>query len=219
MKPCFSLLLLLPIMVAASAFAQTATDINLGSRLTSSETIPGSFILSWWGRPGMNYLIETNPDLESPWSAVPAYNPTGGGAILRLALNPSETQDRFFFRITEFDPGSLPANIDSDGDGRTDAQELADGTDPNDFYNGKAPVLEIVSGGSQHATPGSWLPDAIVIRATSSDGAPLRYAPLVFEIASGGGGVSITNTVSTPLTVISLRTDGDGLATIYWKIE
>jgi hypothetical protein len=56
--------------------AQTATEENLGSKLSvDSSTVPATYSFTWWGKKGMHYLAETSPDLaprlrRSSWHSV-----------------------------------------------------------------------------------------------------------------------------------------------------
>ncbi|MEY4488390.1 MAG: hypothetical protein RIQ79_898 [Verrucomicrobiota bacterium] len=112
----------LALALADGLQAQTATDANLGSTLSAdSSTIPPTYTFSWWGRSGFNYVIETNPDLLSPWVFLPNHNPSGADAA--LAVQFTTDSDRYFLRVTQFDPNDVPSSADSDGDGLPDKWE------------------------------------------------------------------------------------------------
>lgn len=116
-------LLGLALLLTATLHAQTATDTNLGSKLTvDSSTTPPTFTFSWWGKSGFNYLVETNPDLLSAWTFLPDFNPSGADDVLGVQFNTDA--DRYFVRAIQFDPDDVPPSMDSDGDGLPDKWEL-----------------------------------------------------------------------------------------------
>jgi hypothetical protein len=103
--------------------AQTATDTNLGSKLTvDSTTSPATYTFSWWGTTGCHYLVQHSSDLLLPWSFLPNYNPSGANAVLRVQF--TTDAKKYFFRTLQFDPNDVPASIDTDGDGLPDQWEL-----------------------------------------------------------------------------------------------
>ena len=67
---------------------------------------------------------------------------------------------------------------DSDFDGISNLQEYLVGTDYLDFYNGKEPIIEVVSGGGQSGTRGSILDEPALILISDGAGKPLAHAPL-----------------------------------------
>ena len=102
--------------------AQTATDTNLGSRLTvDSSTLPATYTFSWWGTTGYHYLVMSSPDLIT-WNFLPNFNPSGAGAVLSIQF--ATDAKKYFFRTLQFDPNDVPASIDTDGDGLPDKWEL-----------------------------------------------------------------------------------------------
>lgn len=108
--------------------AQTATDSNEGVRVTADATT-GAQVLTWWGRAGRSYFVQQSYDLIN-WTYVPVVH-TGGDAV--DGLNFACTDPRQFWRLryTDASTGGLSAtDADFDGDGLTNAQELAVGTDP-----------------------------------------------------------------------------------------
>jgi hypothetical protein len=120
--PLFIPALALSVALAAGTRAQTATDGNLGSTLSAdSSTTPPTYTFSWWGKSGFHYIVETNPDLLSPWVFLPNYNPSGADAVLGVQF--TTDSDRYFFRVTQFDPNDITALTDSDGDGLADKWE------------------------------------------------------------------------------------------------
>lgn len=109
-------------------------------------------------------------------------------------------------------------DLDPDGDGRTNIREYILGSNPKDFYNGSPPGIFIVSGLSQVTTIKTFNPDPFIVRVLNADGSVVGNAPITFNVISGGGGLAAQNigtqTISTQLTI---RTDGDGTARVYYK--
>jgi hypothetical protein len=102
--------------------AQTATEPNLGSKLTvNSSTLPATYTFSWWGTTGYHYLVMSSPDLIT-WNFLPNFNPSGAGAVLSIQF--ATDAKKYFFRTLQFDPNDVPASIDTDGDGLPDKWEL-----------------------------------------------------------------------------------------------
>lgn len=110
--------------------------------------------------------------------------------------------------------------VDTDGDGLTNAQEHAAGTNLTDYYNGATPVLTFVAGHQQAPRPGEYLPAPVIVRVTRADGTPLVNAPLRFTVLDDaeGGGVATSPGDSLPTETKVVRSDSQGLAEIYWKV-
>ncbi len=126
MKRLLAIGMLLFIGLAMSVKAQTVVDDNAGLRLTK-DAATGNFLLSWWGASGITYFIQQSHDLTT-WSYVPQLS-DGTDAV--DGMNFTCTDNRLFWRLQYSYNGGVPgANLDFDGDGLTNAQELAAGTDP-----------------------------------------------------------------------------------------
>jgi len=113
------------------------------------------------------------------------------------------------------DPGD--AQGDSDGDGRNTLEEYLAGSDPDDYFDGVTPVIEIVSGNHQVGLPGEILALELLARVRHPSGTPLVNAPLRFTSSSGGGKI-VVNTAGSGITLadfVDLRTDGAGLARVH----
>jgi hypothetical protein len=105
-------------------------------------------------------------------------------------------------------------NADPDGDGLTNLQEYELGTDPNNYYNGALPNLQIVSGNDQMGPSGSFLPQPLVIQVTGANSETLSNAPITFTVT--GGGAQLATTTNDPATTnLALMTDSNGLASVW----
>lgn len=165
----FTALLVLSLLSAIPSHAQTAADVNEGSRLTP-DAAAGAFTFSWWGRSGRTYFIQTSENLVT-WTYVPVIE-SGAGTV--IAWNFTSTGGRYFLRLrhtdaptggnpdtADFDGDSLtnwqeifqfhtdPHSSDSDGDSYSDSAEIMNGTDPNDplnFPTGQLPGTQAENG-------------------------------------------------------------------------
>ncbi len=123
------------------------------------------------------------------------------------------------------DPSLLsPRANDSDGDGRIDGVEVADGTDPTDYYNlaspvfKRTPVVEVLSGDDQTVGPGEILANAISVKVTAQeDGSLLVNAPLCISPEALGAMVGVLPDGSDLKESIIVYTNASGIATFYVK--
>lgn len=104
------------------------------------------------------------------------------------------------------------------GGGLTNWQAYQQGSNPNDFYNGKAPRLTIVSGNSQTASPGSFVPAPLVAQLSNNFGTPASEASVTFSVASGGGQLQASNEAS-PKTAVSVLTDANGKGKVFFQVS
>ena len=122
--------------------AQTATDDNAGSRLTTDPET-GAFLFSWWGVSGRTYFIQHNPDLLSTWQFWPIIE-QGNDETLTYGFTVNAATDRFFLRLRHTDAatGGDPYAADFDADGIPNGWEVEHGLNPFDaadaatFING-----------------------------------------------------------------------------------
>ncbi|MEY2562295.1 MAG: hypothetical protein QOH88_488 [Verrucomicrobiota bacterium] len=112
--------------------------------------------------------------------------------------------------------GNLGATSESDfdGDGVSDLQEYRRGTDPTDYFNGAAPIIEIVSGNNQQSEAGTFLAKPLTVRVRSAAGVALTNAPVTFAITSGAGGLAVSVGESVQNSIL-VRTDATGQARAY----
>jgi len=93
------------------------------------------------------------------------------------------------------------------------------GLDPIDYYDGTLPNLSIYSGNSQSGFVGSILsyPLVVSVTTTGSGSHPLDYAPVVFTVSSGSGGLASTGTATSLAPSTTALTNSSGYATVYWE--
>jgi hypothetical protein len=108
---------------------------------------------------------------------------------------------------------------DWDGDGVSNEQEIANGTSPDDYFNGHKPTIQIVSGNEQ-LLPASQQPEApFVVRLTGSTGQPLVGAPVQFLSFTGGISLYTSGSTTGPGALgLSTKTDAAGEARVYARL-
>lgn len=111
-----------------------------------------------------------------------------------------------------FPTGGYVASADLDGDGLTNAQEHAAGSNPYDVYNETAPNLVKISGDSQTVAGGGVTPAPLVVEVRGSSNQLLVNAPVQFTAPARGR--IITTSASSTVTV---NTDANGRASVQVK--
>ena len=164
-------------------------------------------------------LIAEGYELERPWDA--------GGVPDRdfMIATTGQVKAVFAFDVHLDDDGdgvpnmrekvlgTAPDNPDTDGDGVLDGIEIAEGTDPNDYYNGVVPTMSIVSGDGQTAS-GPTLDNAVVVEVSDAQGDPLENAPVNISMEHLGALVREHGTTDPFQAQIELRTGTDGRISI-----
>ncbi|MEQ1747823.1 MAG: hypothetical protein ABL974_00260 [Prosthecobacter sp.] len=124
------MLFIFAVLPRSSLRAQTASDINEGLRVTASTSTSGAFTMSWFGKTGRSYFIQTSETLMSgDWQYVPIVE-SGTGQIIEWAF--TSTAPRFFLRLQYTDvtyTGTATA-ADFDGDKMPNGWEVANGLNP-----------------------------------------------------------------------------------------
>ena len=110
------------------------------------------------------------------------------------------------------DPNKSDATGDMDGDSVSDAEELARGTRPTDYYNGQVPILKKISGDLQKGVPGSYTAEPLVVQVSDAAGQPLINAPVTFEVIRGGARLSeYASDQASTYRQLTVRTNDEGL--------
>jgi hypothetical protein len=120
----------------------------------------------------------------------------------------AKLHDLFFFDLD---------NFDSDGDGKTYAEEIVAGTDPFDWFNGEPHTITIIEGDNQVGPPGYFLPYPLTVKIQNAVGHFYVGAPTTFSFTDDEPGFfSATGDNASPLLrSITVRTDEHGLAWAY----
>jgi len=158
-------------------------------------------------------------------------------AAIRLIASADDTdQDGMSdaWEIQHFGNLSHSGATDTDGDGLTDIQEYAKGSDPtladadgdgltdfvdpypSDFYNHSTPSLSVINGDNQIGAPNTF--NSLPLDVATWNGsatAPLPNAPITFSVTSGEGSLA-TSIAGTLLPSLTVRADHDGTAQIYF---
>ena len=134
------------------------------------------------------------------------------GVFLHLRVMEGQTLPEDW-QLANFGHIGVEPTADDDGDGRSNFEEFLHDTDPRDYYDGRTPVLEIVSGDHQRGFPSRQLVMPLVVRVSYA-GAPLANAPVRFFVSAGSAQVSEA-AGTLPQATIDVRTDENGLASAY----
>lgn len=142
-------------------------------------------------------------------TAGPAANP----ASLAIRVAPSIDLDANGlpdpWELGNFGTTNIDLRSDPDGDGLSNLQEFQQGADPNDFFNGVSPLVQVENYGGPDAS------GALVMTIRKPDGTPWPNAPATFRITSGDRKISATPGGPNFGFVVEVRTDASGLAKAY----
>ncbi|MEM0966557.1 MAG: hypothetical protein AAGJ81_10455 [Verrucomicrobiota bacterium] len=117
---------ILPFLPLSFAQAQTASDLNEGSRITY-DSVNDDYALLWWARSPKTYFIQQSEDLEV-WNYVPVIEPGKDGVI---EWGFTTAADRVFFRFAHTGIRTVdPWNDDFDSDGISNYLEVLLGMNP-----------------------------------------------------------------------------------------
>jgi hypothetical protein len=147
------LAVVLMLVMACGAFGQTASDLGEGLRAELTAT-PGTTAIKWWGKAGRTYFVQSSDSLlPDSWQYMPVVE-AGAGAVCNWNLQTSAS--KMFVRLvyTDLPTGGNAAMADFDGDGISNAAEVAvggPGTDPflaDSDWDGHSDAAEILAGTS-----------------------------------------------------------------------
>ena len=117
--------------------------------------------------------------------------------------------------LNPYDPSD--ANQDPSGDGMSNLQKYLNGFDPHDYYNGALPALTVTNGNYQSGGTNQFLSQPLVVLVASSNGVALVNAPVTFSVTQGAGLVA-TTTNGTLGSSVSLTTDANGRAQVWFRL-
>ncbi len=110
------------------------------------------------------------------------------------------------------------AGDDLDGDGLTNRAEFEGGTDPDDYFNGVTPVVDLVSGSGQTIFNGQRTEDPLVFKVTSDGTTPLVGAPVTLAHLGLLGSVE-TLDGDRLASSLTLTTDSNGEVSVHFKAD
>ncbi len=151
---------------AGMVMGQTIKDPGEGLCALPGSTA-GVTDIRWWGKTGRTYFLQINATLNpATWTYMPVVE-TGGSAVLSYSLGGSVPRQFARLVYTDQPTGGNAGTADFDGDGISNAAEVAaggPGTDPLladsdwDGYNDGAEVLAGTGPRSGQSNPGSTPP-------------------------------------------------------------
>jgi alpha-tubulin suppressor-like RCC1 family protein len=139
--------------------------------------------------------------------------------IFTVALDSDGNGLPDYWEIEYFGTNGLDPNSSPDGNGQTLLYDYQNGIDPNDYYDGNPPNLQIVNVDNlvetnQLGLAGSFLPVPLTVLVTDANAMLLTNAPVTFTVALGNIQFA-TATNNTIATNLNLRTDSNGLASVW----
>jgi hypothetical protein len=113
--------------------------------------------------------------------------------------------------------GNNASGLAPNGDGLSLIANYLQCINPNDYYGGFLPNIQIVSGDDQNGPAGALLPLPLTVQITAaSGGSPLANAPVTFTAASGGGQLAASPSGALATTIPAI-TDANGMASVYFQ--
>gem|GEM_PF-4968530 len=221
------------------------TPPTVGGPITGLSYVTGSGVRGAGEYPTTMFGVKSSDG--SLWAWGNTYPQTSGvwrpnfsQMAINLSNSPQDDEDydglldswekQYFVNIQATDGGA-----DSDGDGITNIQEQALGTNPNssdsdgdgvpdtadtvpaDAYNGLTPTLTKQSGDNQFGMTGSALPNNLTVVVKKPDNSNFPLVPVVFTITSGTAELKTTDGLVSGQS-ITARTDSVGIAQISCKL-
>ena len=119
-----------------------------------------------------------------------------------------------YWQLQYFGYVGVDTNSDPVGNGQSLLYDYQNGIDPTDYYSGNLPNLVIMSGNDQAGKCDSFLPQAIIIKAANAHCVAMSNAPVVFTVTNGTA-LLATTTNDVPVASLALRTDSNGLASMW----
>ena len=122
-----------------------------------------------------------------------------------LSLDPDGSGLSLAWEQQYFGQTGVDPDADPDGDGLTNRQEYQQGSDPTDFYNGRAPTPVIIGGGDQRGAPGTVLQTPLAVQVAHRQSAALHFA------VTAGGALLSTSRSGSPAAAALDVTAGNAM--------
>jgi hypothetical protein len=187
------------------ALAQPFYDWLLTVGYTQGPLASGTYPWIASGLAANDYAVANIGQAKNLFSFDVTYSSAGNGI-------PDWWVGKYFPTLTD---ATLPPYALWSGSQVTILQAYQNGWNPIDYYNGQVPTLTIISGNNQTGAPGGFAPSALIV-SVSNQGSPMVNAPVTFTVTSGGGGLK-TSYMAGPVKSISLLTNQNGQAIIYFQ--
>jgi hypothetical protein len=222
---------------AARLKAATTFKVEAGKPVPRFKVVRTNLAIQWLVDDLLVHQV-TGPAVPPPLFADATFASTGAAIQGGRIYSPSEDSDedgisdaweyRRFSSLNWADQSAkTPSNTlvpgfedDFDRDGAKNLAEFLAGTDPKDYYDGKAPDLRKTSGDNQLSGPNAFVPLPLVV-SVFSDATPtaraLKNAPLKFKVT--GALPLLAESPTGPLVAeLDVRTDSQtGQAQVFFK--